>query len=269
MSEEKRKTAISWVETEGILVRGYRMEELIGRISWAEAVYLILKGELPPKPISRMLEAILVSVIDHGVGPPSTVSAVTAANTGASVSAAVAAGLLAINSRHGGAVEDCMGVLQDCVCTQDRDGIGAAEAAERAIAEHRARQRRIPGYGHRVHRVDPRTARLFELSEELKIAGKYVHQAREMERALLSLTGKPLPINADGAIAALLCELDFPKEVANGIFMIARVPGLVAHVSEEHARGRPMRTVDPNAYEYDGPPPRRLTKVDEKETDEE
>ncbi len=37
--------------------------------------------------------------------------------------------------------------------------------------------------------------------------------------------------------------------------MIARTPGLVAHVTEEQTRERPMRRIDPVNHAYDGPLP--------------
>ena len=66
---EKRRTEIAWVEDGRILVRGYRLEELIGRLSFADAIYLVLRGELPDEARSRLFEAILVSVVDHGPPP--------------------------------------------------------------------------------------------------------------------------------------------------------------------------------------------------------
>jgi citrate synthase len=44
----------------------------------------------------------------------------------------------------------------------------------------------------------------------------------------------------------------------NGIFMIARTPGLIAHTIEEQTREKPMRRIDPVNHGYDGPPPRSL-----------
>ena len=72
------------------------------------------------------------------------------------------------------------------------------------------------------------------------------------------MLGKILPINVDGAIAALLCELDFDPVFANAFFMIARVPGLVAHIYEEKTRYKPMRKIHPTDVEYDGPEGRSL-----------
>lgn len=255
---EKRRTAVSWVEAERISVRGFPIQELIGNVSFGEAIFLILRGDRPTKNEARLFEAVLVSVIDHGVRPPSTIAAVTVANTGAELNASVAAGILAINKYHGGAVEDAMAAISDAVELQSRESISAAEAAKKTVAAYRSDGRRISGFGHRFHAADPRTVRMFALAEELGLAGSFVAQARELERALTESAGRNLPINADGAIGALLLELKFPPKAANGIFMIARVPGLVAHAVEEQERNAPMRTVAVDDYEYDGAAEREI-----------
>jgi citrate synthase len=43
--------------------------------------------------------------------------------------------------------------------------------------------------------------------------------------------------------------------------MIARTPGLVAHVIEEQTREKPMRRIDPVNHGYDGPPPRSVSAM--------
>jgi citrate synthase len=70
--------------------------------------------------------------------------------------------------------------------------------------------------------------------------------------------GRDLPMNVDGGIAAVLCELDFPPGLGNGFFAISRTVGLTAQVYEEKTRQRPMRKIDPVAHEYDGPAERSL-----------
>jgi citrate synthase len=64
---------------------------------------------------------------------------------------------------------------------------------------------------------------------------------------------KPLPINVDGALAALLYDMGFTAPMAKFLFMIGRVAGLTAQVGEEYTRERPMRIRIP--VEYDGPSP--------------
>jgi citrate synthase len=81
--------------------------------------------------------------------------------------------------------------------------------------------------------------------------------ARAVEKAFADAK-KSLPINVDGAIGAILADLGMPPTAFNGIFMIARTPGLIAHVIEEQTRERPMRRIDPVNHGYDGPSARTL-----------
>jgi citrate synthase len=250
---EKWKTSITKIEPNKILVRGYPVDKLMMKISFAEAVYLILKGELPPKEIGRLMNAILVSSIDHGVTPPSTLAARTIASTGASLGSAVAGGILAISRFHGGAIEDAMQLFMDGVKRCEETGKSEGEVAKEIVSSLKEKKKRAAGFGHRIHTEDPRTKRLFELAEEAGLEGKYIKFAKAVENALFEITGKKLPINVDGAIAALLCELGFSPVVGNAFFMLARLPGLVAHVFEETMREKPMRRIDPSNFEYDGP----------------
>jgi citrate synthase len=117
---------------------------------------------------------------------------------------------------------------------------------------------RMPGFGHRYHTKDPRTARLFELAREAGVDGAHMQAARAVEKSFADAR-KPLPINVDGAIGAILADLGMNPAAFNGIFMIARTPGLVAHVIEEQTREKPMRRIDPVKHGYDGPPPRSIS----------
>jgi citrate synthase len=74
MSGDAWQTAVTSIAPNEICVRGYRIDELMGRISYGEAVYLVLKGDLPGAAAGRVIEAVLVSSIDHGVTPPSTLA---------------------------------------------------------------------------------------------------------------------------------------------------------------------------------------------------
>lgn len=258
MSELHWKTSITRVEPNKIMVRGYPIDRLMGQISFGQAVYLLLKGELPSPEVGRIIEAMLVSSIDHGPTPPSVLAARTVASTGAELNAAVAAGVLAISRYHGGAIEEGMRQLKEIVKRSHEQGIELNKAARDFLQELKAGGKRMSGFGHRLHTQDPRTKKLFNLAEELGLAGKYVEAARLVEKLLAEMTGRRLPINVDGAMAALLCELDIPAEIGNAFFMIARLPGLVAHIYEEKTRMRPMRKIHPQDFEYDGPEEREL-----------
>jgi citrate synthase len=151
-----------------------------------------------------------------------------------------------------------MRVLQEAVRRKGEMNKTSEEMASIIVREYRERQKRVPGFGHRIHTKDPRTPRLFHIASDLGIAGEYVEMAQAIGDAIEKSSGKRLPINVDGAIAALLCEMDFPSELANAFFIMARIPGLVAHVYEEQTRMRPMRRINPLEHEYDGTPERNL-----------
>ncbi len=255
------KTAITKVEPNNLLVRGYPLNDLIGKANFGQMVYLLFKGELPGRREGDMIEAILTSSVDHGATPPSVLSALTVASTGAPLNAAVAAGILSISKFHGGAIEDCMLILKEGLSLKQEKQLSIEEAAEELVKSYKARKKKLSGFGHRIHTADPRTARLLALAEEYGLSGEHIAMARAIETKLQEITGKTLPLNVDGAIGALLAEMDFDPQLANAFFMIARLPGLVAHIIEEKTRQRPMRKIDPVDHEYDGPEERPVPEV--------
>ena len=249
---EPWKTAITKIEPNRVAVRGYDIAALMGNVSFGAAVYLILKGQLPTPEVGRLMDAILISSIDHGATPPSALSARTAASTGAPLTGSVAAGILMINEYHGGAIQDCAQQLGHIVrrCEETGDDMSCVAAA--MLEEMKSSGLRMSGFGHRIHTEDPRTARLFQLAEQAGVSGAHVAAARSVESVFES-SGRKLPINVDGAIGAILADLDFDHAVMNGLFMIARAPGLIAHAAEERRREKPMRRIDPVNHIYDGP----------------
>src|SRR5947208_7455732 len=94
-SDDRWQTALTSIAPNSILIRGYPVDEMMGRLSFADAVYVLLMGELPTPSIGRMLNAILVSSLDHGVTPPSTLAARNVATSGEPLKDCVAVGILA------------------------------------------------------------------------------------------------------------------------------------------------------------------------------
>ncbi|MGI6395466.1 MAG: citryl-CoA lyase [bacterium] len=245
-------TEITSIKPNEILIRGYAVEDLMGKISYAEAVYLILKGELPTKEEGAVFQAVLVSSIDHGVTPPSALAVLNAASTGAPLNAAVASGILAINKFHGGAIEDSMKFFKEAgdFCGNVLD----EEKISEFIKEKFEKKFRIPGLGHRVHTEDPRSTKLAEICltnlPEEKLF--YVKLSKIIENEIFKQKGKKLPVNVDGMIGAVLLALEIPGELANGIFMISRMAGIMAHYYEEKKTQKPMRQIEQKSAVYSG-----------------
>ncbi len=250
MSENTWSTKITKTGAGELRVRGYDITQMIGKLSFAQIVFLILKGELPTEAEARMIEGMLVSSIDHGITPPSNLAARTVMSGGNSLNTAVAAGIMTIGDSHGGAIEQCARILQAAV--------SAGKDAPTVVEEAKAAKLRIPGFGHRIHARDPRTEALFALADECGFTGPHIKLARGIMEELERGTDKKLPVNVDGAIAAIISEMGFDWRLGKGFFIIARTPGLVAHVFEEWTTQKPMRKLGPLGGVYDGAPDRDL-----------
>jgi citrate synthase len=258
VADDRWRTALTCIEPNKIIVRGYPLDEIMGRLTFGESIYLLLMGEIPSPGIGQLLEAMLVSFIDHGATPPSTLAARNTATTGAPLRACVAAGVLGFGRHHGGDIESCMQFL-DSGLALARAGRPYVEAAREIVAAGREAGEALPGFGHRFHTRDPRAARLFQMALELELEGEHVQMIRAVEMVIGEDTAeRPLPVNIDGAIAAVCGDLGIPPAIANALFIISRVPGIAAHAQEERQRYRPMRQIDPKDHLYDGPSERRL-----------
>jgi citrate synthase len=257
---ERWQSALTEITPNKILIRGYPVDEMMGRLGFAEAVYLLLMGELPTASIGRMLNAVLISSLDHGVMPPSTLAARNVATSGAPLKDCVAAGILAFGPHHGGDIESCM-LFLDKGLGEIRGGKSPHDAAASIVQEYVSAGEVPPGFGHRLHSRDPRASRLFQMALELELEGEHVRLIRLCERMLEGHTeqfGRPMPVNVDGAIAAISADLGFAYELGNAIFLISRLPGLIAHAHEERTRQAPMRQIDPKDHDYDGARQRRV-----------
>src|ERR1700680_4779885 len=144
-SNDRWPTALTSIAPNSILIRGYPVDEMMGRLSFADAVYLLLMGELPTAAIGRMLNAVLVSSIDHGVTPPSTLAARNVATSGAPLKDCVASGILAFGPHHGGDIETCMRFL-DAGLTLVRSGRSLQQAAETLVDEWLRERQAPPGF---------------------------------------------------------------------------------------------------------------------------
>jgi citryl-CoA lyase len=247
------KTAITDTSEGRLVVRGIEISEAIGTMSFPAMVYLLWKGTMPTPGEARVMEAILVSSVDHGTTPPSCLATRVVMSGGNSLNAAVAAGVLAIGDSHGGAIEACAKIFQAWLATRDEIP-DTAQLAAIIVQEFQEKQKRIPGYGHRVYKRDPRTLKLIEIAEREKLRGRALDLAVGIQDELERQSGgKPLPLNVDGVIAALMTDMGFHWGLGKGFFILSRTAGLVAHAHEERTREKPMRSFGQTKPEYDGP----------------
>jgi len=249
------RTAIVDAGPTHLRVRGHDVLELMQQASFTDLIFLLHHDRLPSAGERRLLDAILIGVADHGAGAPSCAAArLAASGNRQSPAAAVAAGVLTIGDEHGGAGSGCMELIAAGLERARAKGLSFDAVAGQLVDEAKAGGTRLPGFGHRVHStIDPRVAVLFTLAEDSKLAGDGVRFARALETAIRERI-KPIPLNIDGALAAILVDLGLPSMVGKLMFIVGRVAGLSAEVLEEYSREKPMRIRIPVAY--DGAPPR-------------
>jgi citrate synthase len=248
------RTAIVDAGPDHIRVRGHDVLELMKQATFTDLIFLLHHERLPSPAERRLVDAMLIGVADHGAGAPSCAAArLAASGNRQSPSAAIAAGVLTIGDEHGGAGSGCMESIQDGLRDAKRDGVALDVTAARLVDEARGARRRLPGFGHRVHAtIDPRVEVLFTLAREAGLGGDGISFARALETAVRERI-KPIPLNIDGAIAAILVDLGFPALVGKLLFIVGRVAGLSAEVLEEYTREKPMRIKF--QVQYDGVPP--------------
>jgi citrate synthase/citryl-CoA lyase len=248
-------TSLSETTAETITIRGYDIAELIGAVPFPAVVHLLYTGELPDPPTARLIDALMVASIDHGAGAPSVLAARTAISGGATLQAAAAAGLLTLGEFHGAAVDSSMLAIATVVDATRVAGNGSMSAAANdVVADWRAQGKRLPGFGHRQHkRRDPRLDRLLSVAREADVTGDHLAAAIALEAALERAVGKPMPINIDGVVAAILNEVGFPSDLGNALFIASRLAGVLAHANEERQTMPPMRRIDPVNHSYRGP----------------
>ena len=248
------RTAIATSDATNIWIRGHPVGSLMQGATFTDVIVLLHLGRLPTPGERRLLDAALIGVADHGAGAPSCAAArLAASGNRSSISSAVAAGVLAIGDDHGGAGSNCMELIAQELVEADRDGRSPADAARRAVETAVREKRRLPGLGHRVHTTDPRVKVLFDMARAEGLAGGGVAFMEALEAEARARI-KPLPMNVDGALAAVLHDMGFAPAAGRFLFIVGRVAGLTAEVAEEYARERPMRIRFD--VQYDGVPPK-------------
>jgi citrate synthase len=261
----------NWWETEivdiapgMIRIRGYAIEDLIGRISFPAMIWLVLRGEAPSQAQADLFGAVLVAAVDHGPQAPAIAIARMAITCGVGINNAMASGVNALGDVHGGAGQQCMELLADIAARQDA-GASLDEAVASGIDAFRAAHGRfVPGFGHRFHTVDPRAVRLSELvgaaTRDGTVAGRHLAIAEAVRDHLSKGKKQKIAMNIDGISAAVLMELGFPPEMGRGIFILSRSVGICAHAYEQSRKGERIKGPTPPeaGFRYTGVPPRKL-----------
>ena len=229
---------IAQAYTDRVEVRGRDLTgDVMGRLTFTEYFHLLLTGEEPTDDQRFFLDLLLVSIAEHGMMPTSVAARMTLAADPASLHGAVAAGILGAGPVVLGAAEECARLLE------------AGGDPKEIARELRASGRKVPGFGHPVHKpVDPRAERILELADERGVSGRHVALARALRDEV------QLTMNVAMPIAAVLLDLGFPAAAVKAVPILGRTASLLAHLAEEQEEplGFLLARAAEEAIEYDG-----------------
>lgn len=228
------RSSISTANSETIVVRGRDLsKDLIGKVSFTDYFHLLVTGNLPSPAATAVLDATLVAIAEHGLTPSVQASRMTLAAAPEAYQGAVAAGILGCGSVILGAAETCGQMLQE-IRRRTSSSADVLIAAADVLRQYRAEKRIIPGYGHPLHKGrDPRVSAIFDVAEQVGADHEYIRIAEAVESVIPDVVGKPLMLNVSAAIPAALLGVGFPISALKGVPILARVAGLVGHLTEE------------------------------------
>jgi citrate synthase len=259
MSNRDLTSAICTVASDRVVVRGHDLcSELIGGIGFTEYFFLLLTGERPSADQLFFLDAVLVSIAEHGMVPNVQAARMTLAAAPEALQAAVCAGLLGAGSVVLGSAEAAARVLSTLAAEVKSKAVPVDDAVNALIASYAKEGRRLPGFGHPVHKpVDPRAERLLALADARGTAGLHTTIVRSLARNADAHYGKHLVLNVSGVIPAVMLDVGFPAKAMKGIPILARSAALIAHLREEMEQpiGFALAELAEESVRYTGPSP--------------
>ncbi len=206
------------------------VDDLMGKKTFTEVMLMQILGRTPRPVDLRITDVVLIVLMEHGLTPSAIAARLIYMSAPENLQGAVSAGLLAVGSSFVGTMENCSKLLDRILAAPD------ADAEAQAIArEYKSLKSPVPGFGHHLHKpVDPRAYKLLEMGKaEHELQGHRIRALETLSKAVDEAAGRAITLNATGAVAALLGEIEVPTNVMRGFAVISRAAGLVAHIVEE------------------------------------
>lgn len=234
-------STISAETSNGYAFVGRSLQEWSQEGDIAKQIMAALLGRVPTSQLTiDLLKTIFLLSVDHGPQVSGALNTIVTARAGKGVVDSLAAGLLTVGPRFGGAVS---GAAQEWF-----EGVQAGKSAADLVEERARSKQLISGIGHKKYRLDlpdPRTEILAHFTRRLK-EQRYFDFAKQVEAITTSKKGN-LILNVDGHIAALMLDVLAteehyqPEELRslieadffNALFVIPRTIGFVAHYLDQ------------------------------------
>ena len=200
---------------------------------------VLLGQQVTSKKLINFTDFVLRLLVDHSPNVSGAVNTMVTARAGKDLVSSLAAGLLTIGPRFGGAVNGAA----DAWLT----GVTNDYSAKHLIDDFAKKTGAVQGIGHKKYRLDnpdPRVKALLEFAPNK--SAKYLDFALQVE-SITTLKKSNLILNVDGAIAAVMLdllesELHYTNEQLrelvdieffNSLFVISRTIGFTGHYLDQ------------------------------------
>ena len=239
-----------------------------GAASHAAYFLELLEGKAPSRDVARVLDLVLTLHADHELNA-STFAARVGVATLTDLHAAIVAAVATLKGpRHGGANEDVLAMLLEIGEPGRAESYIESRLGARAGLSRQERGNpkvRVPGFGHRVYRVDDARARVLRgMAKSMAEATGRQKLFEVAERVYDAMRARTtLPVNVDFFSAVVYDALGIPPDFCTSIFAVGRVAGWCAHALEQYADNRLIR---PRA-DYIGAAPRPLPADQRRKTE--
>src|SRR6058998_29657 len=239
-----------------------------GAASHAAYFLELLEGRAPSPDVARVLDLVLTLHADHELNASTFATRVGVATLTDLHAAIVAAVATLKGPRHGGANEDVLAMLLEIGEPSRAESYVLARMGARAGLSNQERgdpKVRMPGFGHRVYRVDDARARVLRgMAKSMAEATGRQKLFEVAERVYDAMRARTtLPVNVDFFSAVVYDALGIPPDFCTSIFAVGRVAGWCAHALEQYADNRLIR---PRA-DYIGSAPRPLAADQRRKTE--
>jgi len=226
------KSTISDDRGDEPLYQGYPASELINNgYDIPHIIGLLWDNRLVSKQEAEIIKRIIMLSADHGPCVSGALTTIIAACAGIGLSQAVAAGMIMIGPRFGGAVTDAGRWFKYAIDNKlSVDGF---------LAYMKQNVGPVPGIGHRVKSLrnpDKRVKELVGYVKSLNIPTPHLDFALEVEK-ITAAKKDNLILNVDGTMAAVLVDIGFPVDSLNGFFILARTIGMIGHWTDQKRQG--------------------------------
>ncbi len=201
---------------------------------------MFLGRKIQSKEFENFVDFILRILVEHGPYVSGAVNTIVTARAGRDLSSSLAAGILTVGPRFGGAINQAAANWINGVVK----GLRPIDFVE----DFAKKREYIAGIGHRKYRVDfpdPRVREILKFAEQLE-KKRFTNFAQSVEDITVGKKGN-LILNVDGTIAAVLLDILAEKEgysdeqlhdlvqteFFNALFILSRSVGFMSHFLDQ------------------------------------